>query len=214
MTGILYLAPSIESGRNVCAFASPGCAAACLFTAGRGRFDKIKKARIAKTHRFQANREEFLLNLEKDIIWLIGRASRKGFIPAVRLNGTSDLPWENLRLANGQNLMERFPDVQFYDYTKNVKRAIAWTRGELPANYHITFSRSETNGALADLILSLGGNVAVVFDKIISAWNGFAAVNGDESDLRFLDPKNVVVALKAKGKAKLDKSGFVVYTGA
>lgn len=209
LTGILYLAPSNESGAlNVCAHASVGCRAACLFTAGRGRFANVKAARIRKTIEFKTDRASFLARLAFDIAKLVRKAVKNGMIPAVRLNGTSDLPWENL------GIIQQFPGVQFYDYTKNVKRALDFIAGKLPANYHLTFSRSETNSAHAELVAKLGGNVAVVFDskKLPSHYYGVPVVNGDESDLRFLDARGCVVGLYAKGLAKKDFSGFVVPT--
>jgi hypothetical protein len=125
--------------------------------------------------------------------------------PCVRLNGTSDLPWHNIG-----DIMQSFPEIQFYDYTPNANRMIQFLKGELPSNYHLTFSRKENNEALCDLILSMGGNVAMVFDKVPKKFKGYKVIDGDESDLRFLDEKNVIVGLKAKGKGKKDTSGFVI----
>jgi hypothetical protein len=209
LTGILYLAPSDEAKViNTCPNASEGCRISCLFTAGRGAFNNVREARIKKTLYFKENRFGFLNDLSKDIIALQKKAQKKEMRPCVRLNGTSDLPWENLKDDKGLTLLEKHSDVQFYDYTKSPKRMKAYLRGEMPSNYHLTFSRSESNQADADEILKLGGNVAVVYktpptpsDKVI---------NGDESDLRFTDPDGVIVALKAKGKAKKDTSGFVI----
>ena len=59
-------------------------------------------------------------------------------------------------------------------------------------------------------------NVAVVFrDKIPKSYKGYEVIDGDDSDLRFLDKfksweTGGIVGLKAKGPAKKDKSGFVV----
>jgi len=207
LTGILYLAPSDESGAmNVCPHASVGCRLACLYTAGRGRFQATKDARIKKTHWFKNDRAGFLEQLAWDIAALVRKAKRMNLIPAVRLNGTSDLPWENF------GIMFAFPDVQFYDYTKNPKRAIAYAQGKMPSNYHLTFSRSEDNGAKAELMAQLGVNVAAVFSSknLPPTYYGVPVVNGDESDLRFLDKRGCVVGLYAKGKAKKDASGFVI----
>ena len=107
--------------------------------------------------------------------------------------------------------MQENADVQFYDYTPNPFRMMEYLRGELPANYHLTFSRKEDNDGWVETILDKGGNVAVVFSGSLPAsYKGKSVINGDESDLRFLDAKNVVVGLKAKGKGKKDLSGFVV----
>lgn len=209
MTGILYLAPSDEAQViNTCPHASQGCRISCLFTAGRGAFEKTRQARIKKTIYFKENRFSFLKDVSKDIVALQKKAQKKGMKACVRLNGTSDLPWEKLKNENGETLMDKHSDVQFYDYTKNFQRMKEYLRGEMPSNYHLTFSRSESNQVEAYEVLKLGGNVAVVYknppvpsDKV---------VNGDESDLRFTDPDGVIVALKAKGKAKKDTSGFVL----
>lgn len=123
---------------------------------------------------------------------------------AFRLNVLSDLPWYNIVD------MEKHSDISFYDYTPNLKRMIQFLNGELPKNYHLTFSRKENNQAQCELVLAMGGNVAVVFDKLPQTYLGKPVIDGDETDLRFLDPKGVIVGLKAKGKAKNDTSGFVV----
>jgi hypothetical protein len=130
--------------------------------------------------------------------------------PCFRLNLTSDLPWEKIKF-NGQNVFDAFPLVTFYDYTKSVERMTAFVNGEMPSNYHLTFSRSETNGAIALAILRSGGNVAMVFRKSLpSSYMGFEVVDGDETDLRFLDGKGKIVGLKEKGLAKKDETGFVL----
>jgi len=120
--------------------------------------------------------------------------------------------WEN------HKIFELFPNVQFYDYTKHFKRMIKYLKGDMPKNYHLTFSRNETNDFQSTQVLKSGGNVAVVFrNKLPETYKGFKVINGDEHDLRFLDQKNVVVGLKEKlslnkatGKLDRDKSGFVV----
>jgi len=211
LTGILYFAPvSVASRRNVCPFASPGCSSACLYSAGRGGFSNVQRARIAKTQRFFDDREGFIADLRKSIAALVRKSERLNFRPAVRLNGTSDIPWESIRsAATGLTLLEEFPTVQFYDYTKNVRRMRRFTAGELPGNYQLTFSRSECNEAECLEALSAGGNVAAVFRELPGTWKGFPVVDGDTSDVRFLDATGVVVGLTAKGKAKQDSSGFV-----
>ena len=207
LTGILYLAPANESGINVCPFSSAACRHDCLYTAGRGNFDSVKRARIAKTQYFHRDRAAFLDQLGIEIVKLQAKAARQEMIPAVRLNGTSDIEFHRMG-----GLMDKHSDVQFYDYTPNHVRFIHWMEGKLPPNYHLTFSRKEDNEGIARSIAWSGGNVAVVFqDKQFPEefWNR-PVINGDESDLRFLDPNGVVVGLSAKGKAKKDTSGFVV----
>jgi len=213
LTGILHLAPGALSGAQVCPKASAGCLAACLNTAGRGRFDKIQQARIAKTRWLFDDRSSFMAALVKSIGATVRKAKREGMTPCIRLNGTSDLPWEKFKCVRDgveyRNPMEAFPDVQFYDYTKIPARALKWARGDMPSNYHVTFSASESNDDASRMVAMAGGNVAVVFDQIPAAYYGRSVVDGDNSDLRFLDPVGVIVGLKAKGDAKLDNSGFV-----
>ena len=147
-------------------------------------------------------------------------AGKKQMIPCFRLNLTSDIPWENVRkgrtvnpqLVRPLNVMEEFPNVNFYDYTKGFTRMMDWLYHKMPKNYHLTFSRSEeTSDDRMKKILSLGGNVAVVFrKKLPKTYLGYPVVDGDENDLRFKDPKGVVVGLVEKGLAKKDETGFVV----
>lgn len=205
-TGILYLAPASVSGViNVCAFASDACRTACLYSAGRGAFNSVQKARIAKTQFYVSDKSAFVETLKTNVRQLIAKCVKENATPTVRLNGTSDIGWERY------GIIQAFNGTQFYDYTKNYVRMIGFLFGKLPSNYHLTFSRSETNDDLCLEILNRGGNVAVVFRKELPThWNGFPVINGDENDLRFLDPKGVVVGLIAKGKAKTDTTGFVV----
>lgn len=211
-TGIMYLAPHNVSGKNVCAFASKGCAAACLFTSGRGKFKNVHESRIKKTKYFISNPKEFVEALRGEIYKLKMKFQASEFELCIRLNGTSDLPWERLGGNSGVSVVESFPTINFYDYTKNPNRMMAYLKGDFPKNYHLTFSRSESNNAVCDKVLQAGGSVAIVFDELPESYNGFEVTNGDESDLRFLDPVNCIVGLKAKGKAKNDSSGFTIIT--
>jgi hypothetical protein len=151
-----------------------------------------------------------MAQLVKEIAAAIKSAQKKNLVPCFRLNLTSDLPWEKIKL-NGKTVFDLFPQVTFYDYTKSAQRMTAFLTGEFPSNYQLTFSRSESNEKLVDAILASGGNVAVVFrGSLPENWKGYRVVSGDESDLRFLDPQNVIVGLVEKGKAKKDSSGFVI----
>lgn len=172
----------------------------------------VQQSRIRKTKWFFEDRYGFLSELCADLGRASKRASRKGMTPAVRLNLTSDIAWEHIRFPiSNMSLIEMFPAIQFYDYTKSVKRMMRFLNGEMPDNYHLTFSRSESNDHEVAKILGAGGNAAVVFgSKLPARWRGKRVVDGDQSDLRFLDPANVVVGLIAKGEAKKDTSGFVI----
>lgn len=203
ISAILHLAPAKLSGYNVCSAASNGCKAACLNTAGRGAFNFTQLARINKTKRFFEQKAEFMSDLVKDIKAIERKAKKENKKAAVRLNGTSDLDWTNV--------INMFPNVQFYDYTKRVVHMCNYIDGAYPPNYHLTFSMSECNEAVSKRILDKGGNVAVVFAKSIpESYQGFNVVSGDNTDLRFNDNvKGTIIGLLAKGKAKKDTTGFV-----
>lgn len=207
LTAIMYLAPADLGGMgNVCAFAvMAGCKDPCLNLSGRSRFNNVQLARIRKTRWFFQDRQGFIGQLETDIASFVKHCNKVGKKPAVRLNGTSDIMWE----AVAPQLFTKFPKVQYYDYTKVYKRAYA----KLPDNYHLTLSYSGANPEYAEAVrlahVKTGVNMAVVYrTKELRQVSG--AIDGDETDLRFLDPHGVIVGLYAKGKAKHDKSGFVV----
>jgi len=215
----LHLSPATKSGYNVCQWASAGCRAACLDTAGRGCMSNVQNSRIEKTKRFFKDNFGFMSDLRIEISKAIKSATKKGLTPCFRLNLTSDIPWENIRKGRttkppicSLNVMQEFPEVNFYDYTKGFYRMRRWLDGEMPKNYHLTFSRSEeTSDDTIKKILSLGGNVAVVFrGSLPKTYLGHYVIDGDENDLRFKDPKGVIVGLVEKGLAKKDETGFVV----
>jgi len=203
----LHLAPYKLSGLNVCPKASKGCIASCLNTSGMGAFSTTQNSRINRTKFFRYDRQKFLEQLDHEIKLGVKRANNKGLKFAVRLNGTSDLSFEKFIVRDNKNLMELNPSVPFYDYTKNYFRF----KNKIPKNYHITFSKSESNDDIVnDLIKDKKINIAVVFKKLPKKYLGRKVIDGDETDLRFLDPKNSIVGLIAKGKARYDQSGFVV----
>lgn len=208
ITYVMYLSPHKQNskGKNLCPHASSGCAEACLFTAGRGRMKSIQEARINKTEFFLSDRRKFLLTLKEEITKVKKKHEKRNEKFCIRLNGTSDVPWENIIFTNSKNIFETFPDVQFYDYTKTVKRVL----NNKYKNYHLTFSKSESNDDEVKQILKSNNNVAIVFNDLPSYYMERKVVNGDEDDLRFLDPQGVIVGLKAKGDAKNDTTGFVI----
>jgi hypothetical protein len=213
MTGILYLAPHKAAGvGNFCANASPECIFLCLYTAGRaGIFPDVNKGRMRKTLFFVQDRKGFDARLYKDIRNLIKRAERANMQPAVRLDGTSDI-------GIATQVCEDFPEVMFYDYTKNVVRMARFLKGRFPRNYHLTFSRSETNDSQSEVFLRKGAGVAMLFETMPKTYKGFKVINGDESDLRYLDRKifglsdteGYVIALSPKGRAKKSFGGMVI----
>jgi len=229
----LHLAPADVSGWNTCASATAGCKAACLNTAGRGgiaaggiltyetikagRGNAVQAARIARTAFLYENRGAFFLQLQHEIAAHIRRCKREGKTPAIRLNATSDIRWESMRVPElqGRTILECFPDVQFYDYTKHSNR-----KG-VPGNYALTFSLADGNAGKAVEAFRNGFNIAAVFRTAAAreAWraagglpgfDGGAIVDGDAHDFRFLDAPRSIVGLYAKGNARRDTSGFVI----
>ena len=195
---------------NSCSMAAmASCIDGCLYTAGRGAFNNVQTARQRKAEWFYRDRDSFMAQLVIDVAKFANYCRKRDIQPCIRLNGTTDIRWE-LILIDGKNIFERFPDVQWYDYTKIPNRKVSHL-----ANYHLTWSYSAANPKYEqyfDEVIRNGMSVAVVFRKPINlnTWRGYKVVDGDKDDLRFLDPKQSIVALYAKGKAKKDQSGFVV----
>lgn len=218
-TLILYMSPFTDNskGINVCSHASKGCAEACLSKSGfGGMFQTVKDGRRERTEYFLRDRKGFLFQIKDEIERAIKKNNGE-YKLAVRLNGTSDIPYEKFRVFEGnKNIFELFPKIKFYDYSKNHFRF----EKELPKNYHLTFSRSETNHEKAMELLSKGVSVAMVFDKTPKVYNGFKVVDGDESDLTFTYPKGSIVGLRYKkittkgaDNSLVFKSGFGIRIG-
>ena len=214
LTAILYMTPYkvMVDGKsfNSCSMAEQAsCIEGCLYTAGRGAFNNVQTARQRKAEWFYRDKDSFMSQLYEDITKFSNYCFKRGIKPCVRLNGTTDIRWELIKFSDGLNVFEQFSDVQFYDYTKIPNR-----KADYP-NYHLTWSYSSANAKYEDLfwdVIRKGMSVAVVFRKPIdmTTWRGYKVVDGDKDDLRFLDPKQSIVALYAKGRAKKDTSGFVV----
>lgn len=202
LTAILYLAPAKESGFEMCGGRSPECTFGCLNVSGYAEvYPVIIEARIRKTLDYVADFRGFCDRLERDTDKLIVEAGNRGLKPAERLNGTSDQP----KLA--RELARRFPSLQLYDYTKLAR---PWER--VMENYHLTYSYSGANLKHCMRCLEHNVNVAVVFRGAKpKTWHGVRVIDGDQHDLRFLDPKGVVVGLREKGRriTTLSTGGFV-----
>ena len=206
----LSLAPHSLAGVNVCQFSTPVCRKHCVAFSGNGSIPSVSDARIRKTKLFFSDRKAFLADLKNDLEKARDAAKSNGRNLACRLNVFSDIPWERV----DPGLFVEFSDVQFYDYTKNPNRAVNFAVGLFPPNYHLTFSRSEANERTAIAVLMKGCNVAVVLSQfrntpLPSTWHGITMIDGDKIDLRFLDPKGVVVGLRAKGTMRNEASSFV-----
>lgn len=211
LNAINYMAPHRMAGvGDLCGNASDGCINLCLgaHSGNAALYPAVMQSRIRKARYLMSDRKAFLAEAAEGIRRAKVTAKNKGLKLCVRMNGATDLAWEGM----APQLFADNSDVQFVDYTKSARRAIAHAQGKLPANYHLTFSRSETNEADCLQVLKAGGNVAVVFaGKMPSTYLGAPVVSGDDHDLRHLDPKGVVIGLTPKGnRAKRDMSGFVV----
>ena len=215
LTAIMYLIPWKSFGANLCPSAElAACHGPCLVSAGRGAFSSVIAGRARKTEWYIKDRAGFMAQLVIDVTRFVKYCNPRNIKPCIRLNGTSDIRWEQIPVVDAQgnthkNIMEAFPMVQFYDYTKIANRR------NVPDNYHLTWSYSGANPKYSDMMstaVANGMNVAVVFrtkGAIPASFKGLPTVDGDKNDLRFQDDKGVAVALYAKGKAKYDTSGFV-----
>jgi hypothetical protein len=215
-TLILYMAPATQnaSGHDLCPFRSAGCTAACLYTAGRGKFNSVKNSRINKADYFTQDRRTFTAQLALELIAANKRAKKKGENIAVRLNGTSDIDHiYTLKKFAGLDVLQ-LDGLEFYDYTKNPHKVKRYAG----TNYALTFSRAEDNEAEALHVLKSGGLVSAVFlDSLPDTWRGFKVIDGDAADDIMLKAQHdakpgagIVLGLKAKGDAKKDASGFVI----
>lgn len=231
LTGILYMAPAMVSGYQVCPMAAAaGCENACLYRAGLGGvYTSVQNARIEKARFYFEDRALFMRSVARSIARLIRRACDESAIPLVRLNGTSDLRYESvpvtldaddaayisrvsrLDVEPGEysSIMAVYPDIQFYDYTKIPNRR------DLPANYDLTFSYSGVVSfeRYATRAIDAGMRVAAVFRtraSIPTTFRGLQTIDGDDTDVRHVEPRGVIVALYAKGPARKDQSGFVI----
>lgn len=209
-TAILYLAPANMSGSNVCPVAVLAqCADSCLNTSGHGKLTIVQMGRLRKTLYWLQFQSEAIEQIKREIKMFEARAKKNGWTLLVRLNGTSDIRFENY------GIMQAFPAVQFYDYTKLANRK------NVPNNYDLTFSYS---GAPAyqtqvQIALAAGMRLAVVFRNraLVNAtlanatpFMSLPLVDGDDTDVRHLDPRGCAVALYAKGKGKTDPGRFIV----
>lgn len=209
VTAVLYLAPHRSSGRwNMCPWAD-GCQGPCLgTTSGKMIFPDARAARVERTRFFMEERGAFFAQLVDEVSAVRRRARALGMRAAVRLNGSSDVVWEDVF----PDLFAMFPDVRFYDYTKARGRMDAYLAGKLPSNYSLTYSMGgslESQMASVDF-LEADGSVAVVFKGALpDRWMGAPVVDGDVTDFRPDDPPGSVVGLRAKGAARFGEWSFV-----
>lgn len=209
LTAILYLAPHTLAGHgNVCAHATEGCKATCLYSAGRGAMNSVQQARIKKTKLFFENNVSFMETIKNDLVLFEKYCTDNNLKGFVRLNGTSDIDWQKLKYKDTSlNVFEIFKNLNFYDYTKDYKRVSSHVNYSLTFSWNEKITRQQVKQKLKENV-----NVAVVFDEVPEKWNTFTVINGDVSDLRPMDKKNVIVGLKAKGKARTITTDFVIKT--
>tara|TARA_R110000772_G_scaffold18848_3_gene53112 strand:+ start:81 stop:902 length:822 start_codon:yes stop_codon:yes gene_type:complete len=215
-TYILYMSPATQNskGADLCPFRSAGCTAACLYTAGRGKFNSVKNSRINKADYFTQDRRTFTAQLALELKAINKRMIKKGARAAIRLNGTTDIDHiSSLRKLAGLDVF-RLSNLVFYDYTKN-PHVVARYHG---TPYVLTFSRAEDNEPRALEALNAGGLVSAVFmGELPETYKGFKVIDGDQSDDLMLTASKqakrgagIILGLKAKGDAKKDRSGFVI----
>lgn len=220
-SAILYLAPSDVAGvGNMCTHSSHGCRSACLYRAGLAAvYRTIPASRIARTRALVSDPVSFMARLVREVAAHERAAHRAGLVPTLRLNGTTDLPWHRFECVRDgvryPSIYRAFPSVRWYEYTKVPNYVHAMADHGVAA----TFSLSEDNDVHASAVLAAGGNVAAVVRGGYAAlphananasadhasagreWSGYPAISGDAHDLRFLDPRGVVVVLTPKGAA-------------
>jgi hypothetical protein len=202
-TYAIYLAPAKTSGYNVCSHSTPECRMGCLNTSGRAGIEefsgktKIQDCRIKKTRLFFEDTNFFMQWMFAEIRKYQQKAKRDGFFFSVRLNATSDIDWQNVKV-DGKNVFQIFPEILFYDYTKNASKFI-----EKAQNYHLTLSYTGRNWLLCEALLQQGVNVAIVFNvknesQLPKTYRGYKVINGDLTDYRIDDAKGIIIGLKWK----------------
>jgi hypothetical protein len=201
LTYALQLAPGKISGHEVCPWRG-SCFFTCVYGSGHGQHKRVKGARIRRTKLLFEETTRFEEELRSDLVQLRGIARRRDVKPACRPNAFSDVSWEVVMPW----IFKDFPEVQFYDYTKGFDRMEEWAAGEMPANYHLTYSWSEKSPGEAVDLTNRGWNVAVASHTKPDHRH---VVNGDEHDLTFLHPPGSLLWLKPKGKAIKNPTAFI-----
>jgi hypothetical protein len=194
---------------NACQWATT-CKDPCLNTAGRGRFSTTQTARAKRTVFRLLRYSKFRLKLVDEVYKLVCKARRRNMTPCVRPNGTTDEDYGWLL----DRYLKLIPDLQFYDYSKSLRRCLTNTR----SNYHLTYSFDGTKAGhvKAGIAMKHGINVAKVYKGELPNYDTVAGktiyvLDGDKKhgDLRFLDPPiGMIVGLRAKGRAKKENLGF------
>ena len=206
-TFIFYGAPNTISGYNTCANSSEGCRANCIYYSGYGAMKNVQNARIRKTKMYFEERRDFISLVNIDIKSAIKFSERNNMEPAFRLDGTTDI-------GLAKHFVGLYPNVQFYDYTKIMKRV---KLAEKYDNWHVTYSLSEdTTRSTIKILLAGRTNIAIPFKRVPDTGSpyrlwGRKLVDGYSTDLRFLDGDNRIVCLKAGGRGRKSNSEFIVH---
>ncbi|NIO44962.1 MAG: hypothetical protein GTN36_05425 [Candidatus Aenigmarchaeota archaeon] len=195
LTGIIYLKPD----KNLCPNATKECLKHCLVNSGRGKFKKVKDARLNRTKLFKNNLDQFMSQLVNEIKSFIKKAKKKNLTPVIRLNGTSDIDYSKIiNHKTKKNIFEYFNEIQFYDYTKNHKDL---KRLNKISNYHLTYSFNERTTKSILIKVLKTNNVARINElhkyHVLNN-NKYNQIDGDNHDLRFLDRSNSIINLKLK----------------
>jgi hypothetical protein len=212
---IMYLSPSNQNsfGKTICVKESEGCRNGCLVTTYRMSWGPNIAARVRKTDFYFEDRKAFCTMLFSELSEISRKAVKGKYKVAIRLNGTSDLDFFAIvKNQIGKDLLS-LDNLVFYDYTKLIGKVLKYQESMKAGKYFLTFSRSENNWSECLKALSMGVNVAVVFanDKIKPAnFEGFQVIDGDETDIEMMKVSGHILALRAKGKAIKDTTGFVV----
>ena len=214
LCGSLQLAPGRLSGHEVCPNRGH-CFTTCLFYSGQGGLGQTQQTRIRRTKLLFENPRGFEYLLGEDIEQLIQQAEIKGLRPALRLNTFSDVPWEDVT----PELFKRYPDVQFYDYTKTAARWLRSLHPEAgagwPRNYHLTYSWNEKSERELELVsagIKAGGSVTIVLREnrnLPALLLDLPTADGDQHDATFMHPPGSVIVLAPKGLAKTKRTEFI-----
>jgi hypothetical protein len=210
ITAGVHLLPNDLGGTNLCPYSTPTCRHICLHYTGRNMiFKRVTRARTRRTFLFNTHPEIFESRLHAALYETLRECKRKNFGLALRPNLTSDshkLVKMFLRWKDNVSEHTEVP-IRIYDYTK-IPKAQGW----FPEDYVTVYSWGELTTEEVFYENIECRSVAAVFAKgFPDRFKGYPVISGEDHDLRFLDARpGVIIAIKARGRAFQDTSGFVV----